>query len=191
MNNQNGISEQNEVVTPVGVLENNSFQSTETVATPHDLSRIQELVNQLESNIQKINSGDLEEKPSFNMEGVYKNSIQNGTMQQVVSGEIYVGKNPTLAKFVEETRQVILPALKKQMGMENLSFSDSSSSMIPSIELTSPTLFEEVNEVSSAPIGISSPPLRPENIFDDDEVLGEETEQQLSSESYQERSKVA
>lgn len=188
MNNQNGINEQNEVVTPVGVAENNSFSSNETVTTPHDLSRIQELVNQLESNIQRINSGasedngNLEAKPSF-MDTVYQNSIADGSMKQVVQGEIYVGKNPTLAKFVEETKTAVLQTLQEQMRMNGVSFSDSKNQGIPSLELTTPTLFGESKEVSPAPIEISGPPLRPENIFDDEEVLGEEPNQ--------ERSKVA
>lgn len=190
MNNQNGISEQNEVVTPVGV-ENNSFQSSDAVTTPHDLSKIQELVNQLESKIQKINSGDIEEKPSFNMERVYQNSVQNGTMNQTVSGEMYVGKNPTLAKFVEETRKAILPALKNQLGMGEVSFSDSKNQSIPSLELTTPISFGEPKEVSPAPVGISSPPLKPESIFDEDEVIGEESVSQQAESTYPERSKVA
>ena len=184
MNNQNGINEQNEVVTPVGVIENNSFSSNTVVETPHDLSKIQELVNQLESKIQKINSGDSEntlEKPSFNMETVYQRSIQDSTMRQVVQGEMYVGKNPTLKKFVEEAKGPIVEALKNQMGMDEVSFSNASQ-RIPSLELTTPNSFNESKE-EVVPIGISNPPLRPENIFEDEEVLGDEVDQ--------ERSKVA
>jgi len=188
MNNQNGMSGQNEVVTPVGVGENNSFSSNEAVTTPHDLSKIQELVNQLESKIQKINNGDLEEKPSFNLSGVYQKSIQDGTMKQVIQGELYVGKNPTLAKFVEDSKQHVLPMLKEQM--KDFSLPDTKQG-VPSLELTSPISFGEVKEVSPAPIGISSPPLKPENIFDDEEVLGEEENIQQTTGNYQERSKVA
>ena len=184
MNNQNGINEQNEVVTPVEVIENNSSSLNTEVEAPHDLSKIQELVNQLESKIQKINNGDSENAQTnqkIDIEKVYQGSIQNSTMRQVVEGEMYVGKNPTLAKFVEEAKGTIVEALKNQMGIDKVPFSNSSENS-PSLELITPTSFTE-NKEEIRPIGISSPPLRPANIFADEEILGEPMDQ--------ERSKVA
>ena len=192
MNNQNGINERNtEIISFDGAVENTVPELGSQMDNPHDFSKIQELVDQLEGKIQAING----QRPSLDLASVYQKSIQDGSKKQVVAGELYVGKNPTLAKFVDNSRKVVVQKVQKSLGNarnENLVIEPATEmkdniirtdrfgeDKFPLTELDEVELEEPKSSIpdlsQTAPIEISLPPLRPESIFED-ELIPEEKE---------------
>ncbi len=196
MNNQNGISDENVQVTTVDeVVENTVPEMENSVNTPHDFSKIQELVDQLESKIQQIRG----QGPSLELASVYQKSVQDGSKRQVVAGELYVGKNPTLAKFVEKSRKSVVQKVKNSLN-DTVTFNQENFVGEPAFEKKDNIIrtdrfgedkfpLTELDEVEleepksslpdlsqTAQIAISRPPLKPESIFDDEPIIGEEKE---------------
>lgn len=207
MNNQNEFNE-NMTLTE-NQADSLTLSSSMETESPHDFNRVQELVNQLESKIQQINSNF----SSNIMEKVYQKSTQDGSMKQVVEGEVYVGKNPTLAKFVGNARREMVETMKdryfrstsgndkKEEESSNINMAPMNQEQleesIPSLELTSPIPLKQNVVPNSVPLEISQPPLKPENIFDDEmeeepvEVFGtQNSNPENLSEIYQDRGKA-
>lgn len=196
MNNQNGINEQNAKVTSFeGAVENTAPKVEDSMNMPHDFSKIQELVDQLESKIQKIQGQSLE------LASIYQKSVQDGSKRQVVAGELYVGKNPTLAKFVEKARTSVVRKVNDSLKtsvvlteeetisapafdnkpVDNIIRTDRfGEEKFPLTELDEVELEEPTSSLpfQKIPIAISEPPLKPESIFDG-ELIGEESSQSV------------